>query len=39
MAGSDKGMKYCTVREAHRFEPYGALFPGGKDPVAAGFQE
>lgn len=34
MTGSNRGMKYCTAREIGKFEPFGAMFPDGKDPLA-----
>ena len=34
MTGSKKGMHYCTVTEIGHFEPFGAMFPNKKDPIA-----
>lgn len=34
MTGSDTGMHFCTVEEIGKFEPFGAMFPDGKDPMA-----
>jgi flavin reductase (DIM6/NTAB) family NADH-FMN oxidoreductase RutF len=34
MAGSNRGMKYCTAKEIGKFEPFGAMFPEGQDPLA-----
>ncbi|MFA6271294.1 MAG: flavin reductase family protein [Candidatus Paceibacterota bacterium] len=34
MTGSNKGMKYCTAVPTGGFEPFGAMFPNGKDPLA-----
>lgn len=34
MMGYDTGMHFCTVEELDRFEPFGAMFPNGKDPLA-----
>ncbi|AXV37609.1 MAG: hypothetical protein CIT01_05060 [Methanobacterium sp. BRmetb2] len=34
MTGSDKGMHFCTIRDIEKFEPFGAMFPDGKDPLA-----
>jgi flavin reductase (DIM6/NTAB) family NADH-FMN oxidoreductase RutF len=34
MTGTPKGMNYCTVRDIDRIEPFGAMFPDGKDPRA-----
>jgi flavin reductase (DIM6/NTAB) family NADH-FMN oxidoreductase RutF len=33
MVGGKKGMRYCTLRDIGHFEPYGAMFPDGKDPL------
>lgn len=34
MIGSDKGMHFCTVNNIGKFEPYGAMFEDGKDPLS-----
>ena len=34
MTGSKKGMNFCTVAELGRTEPYGSMFPDGKDPLS-----
>ena len=34
MTGSKKGMHFCTVTDIKHFEPFGAMFPDGKDPIA-----
>jgi flavin reductase (DIM6/NTAB) family NADH-FMN oxidoreductase RutF len=34
MTGSDHGMHFCTVKDINKFEPYGAMFPDGKDPLS-----
>lgn len=34
MTGSKKGMHMCTVAEIGVFEPFGAMFPNGKDPLS-----
>jgi flavin reductase (DIM6/NTAB) family NADH-FMN oxidoreductase RutF len=34
MVGGKKGMRYCTIMDIDRFEPFGAMFPDGKDPLA-----
>jgi flavin reductase (DIM6/NTAB) family NADH-FMN oxidoreductase RutF len=34
MTGSRKGMNYCTVRSLGRNEPFCAMFPDGRDPLA-----
>ena len=33
MTGSDSGMHFCTVNDTGKFEPYGAMFKNGKDPL------
>ncbi len=38
MIGSKKGMHFCTVADTERFEPFGAMFPNGKDPLAAKYE-
>ncbi|SFM27381.1 flavin reductase family protein [Methanolobus profundi] len=39
MMGADKGMHFCTVEELGKFEPFGAMFPKGKDPLAKMYEE
>ena len=39
MTGSNQGMKFCTARSVDRFEPFGAMFPNGKDPLAGKYKE
>jgi flavin reductase (DIM6/NTAB) family NADH-FMN oxidoreductase RutF len=34
MIGGLKEMNYCTVVETGKADPYGAMFPDGKDPLA-----
>ncbi len=34
MTGSKKGMHFCTVTDIKHFEPFGAMFQDGKDPIA-----
>jgi flavin reductase (DIM6/NTAB) family NADH-FMN oxidoreductase RutF len=34
MSGSNKGMRFCTALGTGGFEPFGAMFPDGKDPLA-----
>jgi len=34
MTGSDSGMHFCTVNNIGKFEPYGAMFESGKDPLS-----
>jgi len=38
MIGSRKGMHFCTTADTDRFEPFGAMFPNGKDPMAAKYE-
>jgi flavin reductase (DIM6/NTAB) family NADH-FMN oxidoreductase RutF len=33
MSGSKKGMHFCTLTGIDHFEPFGAMFPDGKDPL------
>ena len=33
MTGSKKGMHYCTLSDLESFDPFGAMFPDGKDPL------
>uniref|UniRef100_A0A7C3V8Z4 Flavin reductase family protein n=1 Tax=Desulfobacca acetoxidans TaxID=60893 RepID=A0A7C3V8Z4_9BACT len=39
MTGSNRGMKYCSVVDINRMEPFGAMFPDGKDPLAWKYEE
>jgi flavin reductase (DIM6/NTAB) family NADH-FMN oxidoreductase RutF len=34
MTGTPRGMNYCTIRDLNKIEPFGAMFPDGKDPLA-----
>jgi flavin reductase (DIM6/NTAB) family NADH-FMN oxidoreductase RutF len=34
ITGSKKGMHFSTLEDLDRFEPFAAMFPGGKDPFA-----
>ena len=34
MTGSKKGMHYSTVTGLGEFDPFGAMFPDGRDPLA-----
>ncbi|MCK9151066.1 flavin reductase family protein [Methanobacterium alcaliphilum] len=34
MVGSDEGMHFCTIEDINKFEPFGAMFPDGKDPLS-----
>lgn len=38
MTGSKKGMHFCTTSEIEYFEPFSAMFPNGKDPMAAKYE-
>lgn len=39
MTGSKKGMNFCTVTEIDKFEPFAAMFPDGKDPLAGKYED
>ncbi|MFZ2088767.1 MAG: flavin reductase family protein [Desulfobaccales bacterium] len=39
ITGSNRGMKYCSVADINRFDPFGAMFPNGKDPLASKYEE
>uniref|UniRef100_A0A7V6A512 Flavin reductase family protein n=1 Tax=Desulfobacca acetoxidans TaxID=60893 RepID=A0A7V6A512_9BACT len=39
MTGSNRGMKYCRVVDINRLDPFGAMFPDGKDPLAKKYAE
>jgi flavin reductase (DIM6/NTAB) family NADH-FMN oxidoreductase RutF len=39
MTGSNRGMKYCTARPLDRFDPFGAMFTDGKDPLLSKYLE
>jgi flavin reductase (DIM6/NTAB) family NADH-FMN oxidoreductase RutF len=39
MMGADDGMHFCTVEELGKFEPFSAMFPQGKDPLAKMYRE
>ena len=34
MTGSRRGMHFCAAAAIGRFEPFGAMAPGGRDPLA-----
>ena len=36
---NQSGMRFVTVRDTARFEPYGAMFPEGRDPLAEQYEE
>ncbi len=33
VVGGKKGMRFCSAVDMDRFEPFGAMFPDGKDPL------
>jgi hypothetical protein len=33
MVGGQRGMRFCTALDLERFEPFGAMFPDGRDPL------
>ena len=33
MTGGKSGMHFCTAQSIRAFEPFGAMFPNGKDPL------
>lgn len=39
MTGSKKGMHFATLSDLDRFEPFSAMFPDKKDPVAQKYEE
>jgi flavin reductase (DIM6/NTAB) family NADH-FMN oxidoreductase RutF len=39
MTGSRKGMHFCTLKDLAHQEPFGAMFPDGKDPLAARYRD
>ncbi len=39
MTGSKRGMKYCTLKSLDREDLFSAMFPDGKDPVGALYEE
>lgn len=39
MAGTHKGMRFCTVADMDHFVPFGAMFANGQDPLAAKYQK
>lgn len=38
MIGSKKGMHFCTLADSERFESFGAMFPDGRYPLAAKYE-
>ena len=39
MTGSRKGMNFCKVMDLERFEPFGAMFPDGRDPLGRKYRD
>ena len=39
MTGSKGGMHYCTASDLDRSDPFGAMFPDGKDPMAVAYDD
>ncbi|PIE68146.1 MAG: hypothetical protein CSA23_00230 [Deltaproteobacteria bacterium] len=39
MTGSKKGMNFCTLKDIGKFEPFGAMFPDGGDPLSKKYAE
>ena len=39
MTESDQGMHFCTLNDIDKFEPYGAMFEDGKDPLSWLYKE
>ena len=39
MTGSKKGMNFCTISDIGLNEPFGSMFPDGKDPLAGLYSE
>ncbi len=38
MTGGKKGMHYCTAADLDQSDPFGAMFPDGKDPLAPAYE-
>ena len=38
MTGDNRGMHFCTPIDLDRSEPYGAMFPDGRDPLAGKYE-
>jgi flavin reductase (DIM6/NTAB) family NADH-FMN oxidoreductase RutF len=38
MTGSKKGMHFSTIQDIDSFQPFGAMFPDKKDPLAGKYQ-
>ena len=39
MTGSGKGMRYGTIQDLAREDPFNAMFPNGKDPLAKKYEK
>ncbi|MFH0968092.1 MAG: flavin reductase family protein [Methanobacteriota archaeon] len=39
MTGSNSGMHYCTVTDTGKYDPFGAMFPDGTDPLSKSYKE
>jgi len=39
MTGSRQGMHFCTLEDLDASEPFSAMFPDGRDPLAGRYQE
>lgn len=39
MTGSSKGMHFCTLKDLEKHEPFAAMFPDGRDPLAGMYEE
>ncbi len=39
MTGSRQGMHFCTAAAIGRFEPFGAMAPNGRDPLASLYED
>lgn len=39
MTGSDNGMHFSTAADIDCYEPFGAMFPDGKDPLQKNYQK
>lgn len=38
ITGGRKGMHFCTLKDLDAYEPFGAMFPDGKDPLERLYQ-
>jgi len=39
MFGGNKGMHYCTTADLNQFDPFGAMFPDNRDPLAPAYED